>query len=146
MSLEEARYGLRRLLRKFQSVKAFEISLIAAGLALLTYSAIGLLYHAIWLQVLLAAVAGVVIASLMVYKTKVLTWGELHLAYYLNRVHPQLQESSDLLVSAKPLTGLQIVQQQKLLECFGNVMGQVRVPLNFGQPLMVFLAGLISFL
>lgn len=145
MKLEEARYNLRRLLRKFQSVKAFEISLIAAGLALLTYSAIGLLYHAIWLQVLLAVVAGVVIASLMVYKTKVLTWGELQLTYYLNRVHPQLQESSDLLVSAKPLMGLQIVQQQKLLECFGNVMGQVRVPLNFGQPLIVFLAGLISY-
>lgn len=146
MKVEEARYYLRNLAVRFRMLKFFEIGLSAIGLSLLVFAVARFIYPEVYFVLLVSVLAMVTILVWKVYQTKVLRWNDLQIAFYLNRLYPELMESADLAIVDKPLTGLQGVQQFQVLDALSKVRMRIQIPHRIGQSMLVLLVGIIVFL
>ncbi len=117
---------LRQLRQRYLLLRIAESVLFALAITLITITLIKLIAPVAiaWTTGIVAGIVGMIGYT---YYLKLWSLTEWRMAYYLNRWYPEMQNSTDLLLS-QPQSALQQLQQQKVSETLAQIIPTVRLP------------------
>ncbi len=148
MSVEQARYSLIRLKRRYISLRSIEIALLMLATFLLTKAIAGLLETTTNLVLLLSVVAGLSVGIIRIAHYRLFNLDTTFFTSYLNKTYPSLKESADLIIrDESELTLLQQIQKIKTLQQFDAIYPEIKLPHHILQSAGIMAGcGLVYFL
>ncbi|MFZ5973181.1 MAG: hypothetical protein ACOYXA_16460 [Bacteroidota bacterium] len=134
-----ASHHLRQLRQRYLLLRMGESILFALALALFSMALLKLSVGltTAWVA---AMVAGVIGFGWYTRHLKLWSLSEWNMAYYLNRWYPEMQDSTDLLLT-QPENALQQLQQQKATEKLAQISGNIRLPHRLPWAVLFVLIG-----
>jgi len=143
MNREEIRYELKRLLRRYKSIRLFEAFLLAAGVGLTAFAFSSFLSRPAP-ALAFGVVAGVIAMATRIFQVRIFQVDEYSIIRYINRQLPQLQESGDLLLrSTDDLTLLEQLQQARTAQKFSESLNSISLPNRLLPSMATLLGGVL---
>jgi len=140
MSIEQARYNLNSLKNRYILFRSTEILLLAIGISMLVFALSGFVIVSVNVKIGLAVVAGLILLMTRIFQLNLHRLNNFSLIQFVNERYPNFQESADLLLSSdQDLTGLQLLQKEKILQRFEELYPTIKLPHRIGQAATVFL-------
>jgi hypothetical protein len=118
---------LHRLKKRYLAIRIAETLLLATGCSLLVFSVAGFLLSD-FLPFIVAAVSFIGIIAYQVYALQLYPFSESRVAVYLNQHYPELEASTDLLLTDNDLTTLQLIQRSQIYRKLQSLEKRIRFP------------------
>lgn len=134
MNIDEARYQIGRLLHRYRLLRFSETVIAAAAVGLLVYTGANLITNFPALAAGAAVAFALAGGALRIWQLRLLQIDERSLITFINRHYPEMEESSDLLLSdGAGLTALEQIQQARITQKFSTIHGSLRLPHKLQQ-------------
>lgn len=141
MSVQEVRYELKRMVRRYQAIRLAEALLLATAAGLVTFAVLNLFTQpSLAAGLALTTAAGT--AAVRILQLRLFRIDVHSMVRYVNRQLPQLQESGDLLLrDTGDLSLLEQLQQLRTVEQFSELRNTVSLPHRLLSSALVLIAG-----
>ena len=136
---------LKKIKRRYQFVRGGEIMLWSIAIALLVFFLGRYLSGMNIAAGLIAVTIGSIVGYILSQRIHLLKLNEKHLAFYLNRRYPKLQDSADLLLTeADELSLLQHLQRNVALRNLEEIHPTIKLPHKVGSASIALAASILT--
>jgi hypothetical protein len=119
---------LSKLKNRYLSIRITEIVFFAVAVAMLSFTIAGIFFSSPAIQSLIGASSGVIILVVRIFGLKLHRFNELRVAIFLNQHYPELEASTDLLLSKKNLSTLEAIQKKNTYEKLNTLEKEIKLP------------------
>ena len=147
MSSQDARYYLDKTRRKFMLVHITNLLVSSLAVAFLVLCILSITHaRGFWLPAIGIA-AGLMFFMLRAIQLKVFGLTSAHVASYLNRHYPSLEEAADLILKEdEELTSIQQLQKNRSVKQLSSIYPSIKVPVRIGRALLLFSVSIIVYI
>ncbi|MEP6735138.1 MAG: hypothetical protein ABJA70_06440 [Chryseolinea sp.] len=139
MSISDVRYHIQKVTRRYMAMRSIEILLSAFSVALVLYSFGSLLPLSRFVLVMTCLLAAALFAYFRLRALNLFNISNNDVVRFINRQHPELQESGELLLrDDNDLTTLQKLQQLRSAKHFETLYPTLKLPSQLGTTLITF--------
>src|SRR4030095_7626040 len=146
MSSQDARYHLDKTRRKFMLVHITNLLVSSLAVAFVVLCILLITpAKGFWLPAI-GIGAGLIFFVLRAIQLKVFGLTSAHVASYLNRHYPSLEEAADLILKEdEELTSIQQLQKNRSVKQLSSIYPSIKVPVRIGRGLLLFSVSIIVY-
>jgi hypothetical protein len=140
--MSSEKHLLNKLKNRYLMLRMAETLLLAVGAWLSAFSLTSLVGSG-YLALIAAVVVSIAVAAFQVYSLHLYHFSESRVAVYLNQHYPELEASTDLLLTTgTDLTTLQLIQKSQVFHKLQSIESDVKFPHRLLLALIVCVAGI----